>query len=99
MATFTLSKDVNFQLGGFEFSASAGEVTCPDDLFEEIESLIGAEFISGTTYDRDSAGLGGVTLSGTPTTGQVITASSSSAASWATPSGGSTSFTSIAKWG
>lgn len=83
MATFTLSKDVNFQLGGFEYSAQAGTVTCPDDMFQEIQSLIGASFISGVTYDRD--GLVGVAVTGTPTTGQILTASSSVAATWATP--------------
>lgn len=33
------------------------------------------------------SGLGGVTVSGTPSTGQVLTASSSSAASWVSPAG------------
>jgi hypothetical protein len=44
--------------------------------------------LSGTYPNPSVAKVGGVAVTGTPTSGQVITATSGTAASWATPSGG-----------
>lgn len=93
MATFTVNRDIKGRVGPFEFAIVAGVTqSCPDDLFDEVKSIIegtsGGYAVTRLTYDREAAasGLGGVSLSGTPTTGQVITATSSTAAAWATPS-------------
>lgn len=51
--------------------------------------------LSGTYPNPAVAKVSGVTLSGTPVSGQVLTASSGTAASWQTPSGGGGSGTTI----
>ncbi len=52
-----------------------------------ISSTAGGD-LSGTLPSPTVAKVNGVAVTGTPSSGQVITASSSSAAAWATPSGG-----------
>ncbi len=52
-----------------------------------ISSTAGGD-LSGTLPSPTVAKVNGVAVTGTPSSGQVITASSSSAATWATPSGG-----------
>jgi hypothetical protein len=47
--------------------------------------------LSGTYPNPSVAKVAGIGVSGTPTTGQVLTASGSSAAAWATPAGGAPS--------
>jgi hypothetical protein len=49
--------------------------------------------LSGTTTSPTVAKINGIALSGTPSTGQVLTASSGTAAAWATPTTGSGSST------
>lgn len=95
MATFTVNRNIKGRVGPFEFDIVAGVTqSCPDDLFDEVKSIIegtsGGYAVTRLTYDRETGGLGSVTLTGTPTTGQVVTATSSTAAEWATPSSGVT---------
>ena len=86
MATFTCSKDIDLQFFGLELRISQGTVSCPDDLVDEIQRLIGDAFVSNVVYDRGRATtLGEVAITGIPATGQILTASSSVAATWATP--------------
>lgn len=98
MATFTVEKAVNVEIGGFSFIIAAGATgSCPDDLFDELQASIaaagtpaGAAANSATLVarDRDTSGVG-VEVTNTPSgSGEVLTASSSSAAAWATPSSG-----------
>ncbi|TAH34248.1 hypothetical protein EYC59_03105 [Candidatus Saccharibacteria bacterium] len=49
--------------------------------------------LAGTATSPSVAKVNGISVSGTPTSGQVLTASSGTAASWATPSGGGSSLT------
>ncbi len=59
-----------------------------------ISSTAGGD-LSGTLPSPTVAKVNGVAVTGTPSSGQVITASSSSAATWATPSGGGGAVSSV----
>lgn len=87
MATFTITKDVNFVLGGFEFRLTKGPGSCPDDLLDEVQAIVGADYFTNVVYDRSVAGgLPGVVVEGDPPeVGQVLTATTPSSAEWATP--------------